>query len=259
MMIEQLSLGNKFDTFTSMRYGGKLDRLALVKTASLTLIDDASIKHAEGYPFDVPDSSYRFSDGVVCEVDSDIDGRTPVLALGSNAAPAQLARKFGAEGGSINVSRAILKDYAVVYSAHYSTYGSLPATLSASEGATTYVFVTWLDDQQLERMHESEALGVNYDFEVLQDIEVDVEGHGVLGEAAAYVSRSGPLYLRGQPIRLAEVATTNCPIPALIQPAMLRCAHKQLAPELDYSHFMGLIVENREFRKYSSELLRDVA
>ena len=53
---------------------------------------------------------------------------TPVLAVGSNAAPAQLARKFPAElfpnGVVIPVLRCVLPDFDVVYAPLISSYGS---------------------------------------------------------------------------------------------------------------------------------------
>lgn len=52
---------------------------------------------------------------------------TPVLAVGSNAAPAQLARKFPADmlpEVVIPVLRCVLPDFDVVYAPLISSYGS---------------------------------------------------------------------------------------------------------------------------------------
>lgn len=52
---------------------------------------------------------------------------TPVLAVGSNAAPAQLARKFPAKlfpNVVIPVLRCVLPDFDVVYAPLISSYGS---------------------------------------------------------------------------------------------------------------------------------------
>ena len=65
-------------------------------------------------------------------------GFTPVLAIGSNAAPSQLARKYG--GGepswpqmdvAVPCVRLGLEDHDVVYCPLLSSYGSIPATLQA--------------------------------------------------------------------------------------------------------------------------------
>lgn len=53
---------------------------------------------------------------------------TPVLAVGSNAAPAQLARKFPSkrfpDGVVIPILRCVLPDFDVVYAPLISSYGS---------------------------------------------------------------------------------------------------------------------------------------
>lgn len=53
---------------------------------------------------------------------------TPVLAIGSNAGPSQLARKFPADlfphGVLIPALRAVLPDFDVVYAPLVSSYGS---------------------------------------------------------------------------------------------------------------------------------------
>ena len=65
-------------------------------------------------------------------------GFTPVLAIGSNAAPSQLARKYGGgepAGPAMDVAvpcvRLGLYGHDVVYCPLLSSYGSIPATLQA--------------------------------------------------------------------------------------------------------------------------------
>jgi hypothetical protein len=84
--------------------------------------------------------------------------RTAVLAYGSNACPSQLARKYaGASSFAIPMTRALVHDLAIVFSDHETRYGSMPATTMPSAGASTEVFVAWLDDAQLEALDRSEA------------------------------------------------------------------------------------------------------
>jgi hypothetical protein len=191
-----------------------------------------------------------------------IADRKPVLALGSNAAPLQLRRKFADLPGHIPVSRAVLFDHVVVYSAHFTRYGALPATLHRYEGAITFVAITWLDEQQLPRMHETESVGQNYDYIEIEDIRLEHDGG--LAETAipanlvvgAYVSRRGPVLHREQPIRLAETAASNCPLPALTQPAALRFAQRRVAPELDFDTYLRRLVDDPAFRRECGERLR---
>ena len=225
----------------------------------MTVIDEKTMPRAADYPFLAPLERYVFS--AIGEAPAfDVEGRTAVLALGSNAAPLQLKRKFGESFGHIPVSRAVLFDHVVVYSAHFSAYGSLPATLERHPGGVTFVAITWLDQSQLERMHETEALGVNYDYCELADFRLEHDGDAFVATTTvpigAYVSRHGPLRHAAAPVRLAETASSGCPWPALTQPAALRFAHRRVAPEQAYDSFMQRIVEDTGFRRTCSEQLK---
>ncbi len=85
--------------------------------------------------------------------------RRPVLAYGSNACPAQLARKYGDATCSpvIPMTRGWARNLAIGYSDHESRYGAVPATTMLSEGVYTEVFVAWLDAEQFLELDESEA------------------------------------------------------------------------------------------------------
>jgi hypothetical protein len=226
----------------------------------MAVIDDQRLPRAADYPFLAPLERYVFT--AVGEAPPfSIEGRAPVLALGSNASPLQLRRKFGDAAGHIPVSRAVLFDHVVVYSAHFSSYGALPATLEQHPGGITFVAITWLNDGQLQRMHETEALGVNYDYREVADfrLEHDGEALAVSVPVGAYVSRHGPLRHAAAPIRLAEAASSGCPWPALTQPAALRFAHRRTAPELPFDSFMSRIVEDPPFRHACAERLKEPA
>ncbi len=224
----------------------------------MTVIDEDTMPRAADYPFLAPLERYVFT--AIGEAPAfDVEGRTPVLALGSNAAPLQLKRKFGQGFGHIPVSRAVLFDHVVVYSAHFSRYGSLPATLQQHVGGLTFVAITWLDQSQLERMHETEALGVNYDYCELADFRLEHDGETLVTAAVpigAYVSRHGPLRHEAAPIRLAETASSGCAWPALTQPAALRFAHRRIAADLAYDAFMERIVADAGFRRECTDRLK---
>lgn len=88
-----------------------------------------------------------------------IDSRYAVLAIGSNAAPAQLARKFARRGISsvIPVMRANVRGLKVVPSAHLNPKGYIPAApAAADEAGMRRMFVTFLDDEQLCLLDETE-------------------------------------------------------------------------------------------------------
>lgn len=218
----------------------------------------AVVGWAESYPFDLPLGSYLFRDGREQPLTTVGAGRRPVLAIGSNGAPSQLRQKLGPCPEGIPVTRALLRDHAVVYSAHFTAYGSLPATLAPQPGAVAWVFVTWLTAPQLAAMHASEGLGERYDFVELGDGAAVDEVRGPL-RVGAYLSRAGALAHRRLPIRLAEIPATGCRLPALTQRAALRWAHARLAPRTEFTAFVYRLVIDAGFRKASSAALPALA
>ena len=96
---------------------------------------DPVLKRAAGYPYDITPTSYTFIDGEAAPFDPALTkGRYPVIGYGSNQSPQRLRQKYGAAHAPIAVQRGRLADHDVVYSAHFSSYGSLPAALRHVEG-----------------------------------------------------------------------------------------------------------------------------
>jgi hypothetical protein len=153
------------------------------------------------------------------------------------------------------VTPAWLHDWAIVYSAHFTSYGALPATLHRCEGARTRVCVTWLTAAQLELMHRSEGAGERYDYVLLEGIGLEVEGIGAIDRAGAYLSRRGPLAQEGRAVRLAEAVTYGCDLEACSQPAMLRRVHRLLAPDETYLAFITRILRSAEARSEATARL----
>lgn len=218
-----------------------------------------AVRRAESYPFDLPFGSFRYREGLHQEFDGIDAHRHPVLAIGSNGSPSQLADKFGICPEGIPVTRAVLLDRAVVYSAHFAAYGSLPATLARAPGCRTWVFVTWLTGGQMEAMHASEGIGDRYDFVQLDAGEVDDETAGRLCDVGCYLSRAGALAHDGSAIRIAEVPTTGCTLPALTQRAALHWAHRRVAASMSYEVFIERLVGDASFRRASNVALRRFA
>jgi hypothetical protein len=171
------------------------------------------------YPFELASSSFVWSAADVVPLSSTVDvedlwaGRRPVAAIGSNASPGQLSRKFGgvrfadpaSPDGQVPVLRAELDDVDVVYGAHLASYGSLPATLLDAPGATAQVFITWLTPAQLDRMNETEGLGYAYQLRGLEGARChDRE----VGPVMSYVTVDGACLLGGSPLGLSAFA---CP------------------------------------------------
>lgn len=201
----------------------------------------ARLALALGYPYNAPGQSFVFRDGgVEAFRDSALAGRTPVLAHGSNRAPSQLARKFAAfprAASVIPVTYIWLHDYDVVYSAHITRYGAVASTLHPAPGCRVRVALTWLDDRQLDRMHETEG---NYGFGHLQGVTVTSEaGPSDLGDRIAmYLSDHGCLGLQGAPIALAAVEARNRPHRGHTQGQILEALRRHLAPDSGFERFV---------------------
>ena len=101
-----------------------------------------------------------------------------------------MRRKFG-DAATVPVSRAWLADHDVVYSAHVARYGAIPACLFPAPDTRVAVWITWLDDTQLARMHETEAVGIAYDYAHIDAALAD--GRGVAGVESLVIAAGAAL------------------------------------------------------------------
>ncbi|KAK9844865.1 hypothetical protein WJX74_007926 [Apatococcus lobatus] len=168
---------------------------------------------------------------------------TPVLAIGSNAGPSQLARKFPAKlfphGVLIPALRAVLPDFDVVYAPLVSSYGSATATLEYSPGTKVAVYVTFLTPDLLERMDATEGayflcelFNINLRLGIsLQDFGLGKQAPESLKFIFQYNHQHGtphfPILLDGQaaatsPIAIQEIPAADRRFPTLSQTQMQR-------------------------------------
>jgi hypothetical protein len=164
------------------------------------------------YPYQAPDHDFLFRAGRVvrlsdCEIASLTSGRTPVLAVGSNRAPAQLTRKFTHQNVSdeIPVTQGWLAHHDIVYSAHMTGYGSIPATLAASAGTRVRVAITWLTPKQLSHMHVTESVPVHYNYVQMRRSEVVLDCGLCLDQVGIYQSARGYEYAKGDVFALSAI------------------------------------------------------
>jgi len=218
------------------------------------------IDHAKSYPFPSPghcfvyeDRDWRALDGPVAR-----DGRHPVLAAGSNQSPEQLRRKYGAIAGigAIPAQRGRLHDFDVVYAAHLTAYGSLPATFQHSPGTRVTVFLLWLTDRQLERMHETEG---NYTYDHLENLHLALDGGEVLEAAYVYSSKVGCVNHEGDCIGLAEIAAEGRVFPELGQVAALEMVRDRLGPGTPLDEFIAEHLSDRDIHRARSKRLGEGA
>jgi hypothetical protein len=153
------------------------------------------------------------------------------------------------------VMRAQMHDFDSVYSAHFASYGSIPATLAHAPGAISEVFVTWLTDAQLKHMHKTEAVGVNYDFVKLSGIHLLCDTDAGLTTAYTYLSKRGCLNKNGQPVSLAAVKAQGRQWNALTQAEILDYARTLIAPLEDSDTFILKHIECTETRSLRTQHL----
>jgi len=186
----------------------------------------AILKRALAYPYATPERSYLYLDGQARELPSagpDLSGRTPLLAYGANASPDALARKLAPlPGVELPVLQAELEGFDVVYSAHVSPYGAVPATLLESPGTTAPVFVLHPTPEQRALLTATEP---NYDL-------VDLDGTEV------YLSKHGPLSIDGSPVALAAVRSVGRTLPELDELAILDHVRAHLEPQMPLEQFV---------------------
>ncbi len=214
-----------------------------------------ALKQALAYPYGVPSTSYTLVGGRALGPDAvqvDLSTRTPLLAYGSNAAPAVLARKLGGEADPVPVVRVVLSDFDVVYSAHISAYGAIPAAIQCSPGTETHVFVAHLAAEQLRRISKTEP---NYELRPLP-AACRVAGTGAPLEISAFVSRHGCLALDAGEVALTDVPARGRRFPAMSEADVLERVRRELRPDLDLEGFVAVAVADARTARRWSERLR---
>lgn len=209
------------------------------------------LARARSYPFALPDHAFVHTHaGAQPWDDPDIAGRLPVLAIGSNRAPVQLARKYRHEPDAvIPVERAWLDDFDVCYAAHISAYGSITAALQPVPGCRVELSITWLAADHLPTMHATEGRGFNYDFAEISGLTLAAEHSGALDRAFVYVCRNGCFRVDGGLAGLAEIQAENRPHPELTQPEIQRHAHARLGAGTDPDRFILDAIRDRDVKR----------
>ena len=189
------------------------------------------VERALGYPYLAPRQPFaqlghRTLDPA--EVDIDREERTPVLAYGSNAAPQVLSRKLALSDQPVLVVPARLVEFDVVYSAHISPYGAVPATLQRSPGTEVQVHVIYMTSAQIGVVSATEP---NYVPTFLGEIECRLEEDGDLSEVSAYISRHGCLLRDGSEVALSAVRATGRAFAAMSEPEVIEHLRASLCPD----------------------------
>jgi hypothetical protein len=210
------------------------------------------LERALTYPYDAPAHSYRFCGGEAfpaATTAADRAGRYPVLACGSNRAPTQLARKFtGLAGVDFAVERVFLADFDSVYAAHVSGYGAIAATLQHCPGCRVELFLTWLPEALMARMHDTEGRGAFYDYVRLDGIRLESESGAAMTSAFAYQFHGGCLNLDGAPAALAAVPARSRRFRALSEREVQEAVRRKFAASEPLEEFVLAAVHDQAVR-----------
>lgn len=213
---------------------------------------------ALGYPYDIPAHSYVLKDGMLLNwpKEMDLEGRTPVLACGSNQSPSQLMRKFKA--GIIPVMAGWLKGYDSVYSAHFTTYGAIAATYHPAPQVLSRQMITWLDQEQLEIMHATEALGINYDYIKLEQLNFQSDCSVEITSAFTYQSLHGPVKKDGHPIAIQSIDAQNRPFCAMTQTELQEYVLQAFQYQKNLADFIETTISDETERKARTVKLKQL-
>lgn len=129
------------------------------------------------------------------------EDRVPVVAVGSNACPAQLRHKMAEfeVSSPIPMVKAMVTGIGVGVSAHVSLTGYVSASPFQAPGTVSELFITWLDAAQLAVVDASEGVTTPtgaYDRARLssEDYRIELESGELLPGAYVYVNRRGVLH-----------------------------------------------------------------
>ncbi|HCP00968.1 MAG TPA: hypothetical protein DIT35_05700 [Rhodospirillaceae bacterium] len=234
------------------------DNDSMIPDATDPFVTDPVLARAVGYPYDITTYSFTLIDGVAAPFDPNHRrDRRPVIGYGSNQSPIRLRQKYGTEHAPIPVQRAWLADHDVVYSAHFASYGSLPAALRHVPGTRVAVAVNWLSDVELEVMHPTEV--DNYHFARLDDLTLELDGGEAIDVAWAYLSFRGHVGEDTTPFALTEVAAENRQLTELSQLEVLTLMRNRLAPDDALDVFVRAHIDDQEIRATRARALEAAA
>jgi hypothetical protein len=172
------------------------------------LLDDSVIRLPDATEMSVRALLSAF--GLESQIDRSL---TAVIGYGSNPALAQLQRKFSEAAfhgpAVIPVMKGRLWDYDIVWSPFFGFYyGAMPSTITTSPGTDVEIWVTWLDEDTIRRMNQTEGTGEHYAFGWLRDVQVTLDGPDPK-QMLVYVSCYGALTVDGSVLALDAVPATG--------------------------------------------------
>jgi hypothetical protein len=196
------------------------------------------VERALGYPYEAPWEPFvqlRHETLATDEIEIDRDERNPVLAYGSNAAPEVLARKLALSDQPVLVLPAWLEDFDVVYSAHISPYGAVPATLQRSPGTRVRVHLVYMTNAQVGLVSATEP---NYESALVEGAVCELDDGETIVSPAAYLSRHGCLLSDETEVALSAIEARGRALPALGEADVLENLRALFCPDESLETFV---------------------
>lgn len=197
----------------------------LARSLPVREFEPGMLERALGYPWERPAGSYEWRDGTIrpfAELDeaereelivryaSGGRPRLPLLAIGSNAAPEVLERKFGhfpaGEERAVLALSGHLHEFDIGAAAQPTIYGSMPATPFESLGTAVAATILWVTPDQFTQLTWSEVtyrLGRLHTRFEIADAEIGFD------DVLVFASRFGTLQVDGEPAALAAVSARD--------------------------------------------------
>lgn len=134
-----------------------------------------------------------------------LDERIAVLAHGTNANPAQIAKKMANLDSDRTVPFLLgdVKELTPIYAGHIAAYGAIPATLDAVAGEQNKIFLAFFTQPQLKAIVNSEH--GNYVLCSSGQAQIYLPGLDKPIPFYAFVSHKGILVLNGEPVTLTSM------------------------------------------------------
>lgn len=178
-------------------------------------------------------------------VETRFESLEPVIAVGSNASPLQLARKFHHLPGELAVClTARVRDVVSVYAGHIAPYGSIPATLAEAEEATSQLIVNFLSAPLMAQMHATENLGEHYALTEVHALTYERRDAPAVRPSLAYASEAPAL-----PFRIAGLESEGSALPALSQWEIQDHVIQRLGLDLPVEAFVLENIEHASLRR----------
>lgn len=222
-----------------------------------------AIERAKAYPFRQPRCSYIFThdhehllEGHPGTWEVDLDGLTPVFGYSSNPSPVALAHKFASiPEVHIPVIAFEVEGYDAVYSSHVSS-GYVPATIHPSPHTRLLGYMTYLTEEELETMNDSESLGVNYELAAL-DATGRFEDGTELERPLSYVGLHGQLEIDGTLRAVAGTQAKGRRFEETLQADVVERVIEAVAPDTARDQFIGTAIASLIQRKAWTAKLKE--